>query len=94
MVTRGQWLIIVRRDANHVYGEARARFGSLARVIIDRRETERRRVRVPIASDRRQADRRQAPPSQEQARWQRFGHQVLYRPDGIPRIDGREARTR
>lgn len=82
MVTK-HWLVVVRPDCYGATVAAQRRLARIAHVVVDRRRRERRRAGLRVEADRRREERRQPVPSQERDRWERFGYQILYQPDGV-----------
>ena len=73
-----RWLIVVRRDRPELYENLRQSFelDARVRVILDRRQADRRRAGIPVETDRRRESRRQSPAAHELAFWGHAGFSV------------------
>ncbi len=75
-----RWLVVVRRDQAELYPAAWRRFDEpLCLVVLDRRRSDRRRGRVPVDTDHRRGERRQALAPQEAEQWLRSGYRLVCR---------------
>jgi len=69
--------IIVRRDHHAVYWSIRQRFDGRARVILDRRQGERRCRRMVVPMERRRADQREPLTPEELDLWSAYGYRLV-----------------
>ncbi len=77
-----QWLFIVRRDQEALYSHLREAFAgsSVVRVILDRRQGDRRRQSTPVGEDRRRGDRRWPMMSPaERDLWEQVGLRLVFK---------------
>lgn len=75
-----QWLVVVRRDEPELYPAARRRFDEpLCLVVLDQRRSDRRLGRMPVGTDRRRGERRQALTPQDAEQWLRSGYRLVCR---------------
>jgi hypothetical protein len=75
-------ILVVRRDKPELYALMRERYRDVARVILDRRHSERRRQRLAVEQDRRRRNRRQSWSTEALKRWSLLGYRLLYRAEG------------
>ena len=75
-------ILIVRRDQSELYDLLREQYRDVARVILDRRHSERRRQCLAVERDRRRRDRRQRWTAESLQHWSRLGYRLLYRAEG------------
>ena len=80
-----RWLIVVRRDQGSLFRLLDGHFGEdpLVRVILDRREGERRRESAPVQAERRRSDRREPLMGTERDIWHTFGYRLLVQPEAV-----------
>src|SRR5262249_41392206 len=78
-------VLIVGRNQRELYTQMRERYGSVARVIRDRRYGERRRQGLPVGPDRpcRTRRGRERWTAEVLRRWEVLGYRLLYRPEGV-----------
>jgi hypothetical protein len=78
------WLLVVQRSQVDLFRHLTARFADVrfVEVILDRRLGDRRRITAPIAAERRQRERRRAPPAGEREHWALFGYRLV-RPEPV-----------
>lgn len=80
-----RWLIVVRRDQGSLFRLLDGHFAEdpLVRVILDRREGERRRAGAAVAAERRRADRRETLTGTEREIWHTFGYRLIVQPGAV-----------
>jgi len=76
-------VLIVARNQRELYSRMLERYGSVARVILDRRYGERRRRALPVGLERRRRTRRERWTAEVLRRWEVVGYRLLYRPEGV-----------
>jgi len=74
-----RWLIVVRQDQRPLFRLLDRHFAEDARVevILDRRERERQQSALPVAAERRRADRRESLSARERDIWNTFGYRLI-----------------
>jgi hypothetical protein len=80
-----RWLIVVHRQNADLYQHLEQRFRDIGfvRVIVDRRNGDRRRLARGVDRDRRDADRRRGATSKERDHWRLFGYRLVYRGEPV-----------
>ena len=80
-----RWVIVVRRDKSEFYEDLRRNFkgDGRVRVILDRREQNRRTSTKPMETDRRRSDRRKPVPVRETALWDDAGFRLFHRDEDM-----------
>jgi hypothetical protein len=79
MAREYRWLVIVQRDRPDLMSPLRAQYPD-ATIVLDRRQTERRRRTVPVPIERRARQRRKPLALQDLVMWESQGYRLVYLP--------------